>query len=201
VSYAVVRTYDAHALARDREKFIARLAQFSEGGLWTIETGGRKGGLHVNLIIGTLDGIAASKLAACWPSGSSADFWAAEIPRGDARHVAAYCAKRETMPDGESYAGRLYGSWGAWKRPLAAMVEDRAITPPEVAGAALQTMLHAVLPEPSFKDAADDREQARNARLKTLFAAHAGELAMHGCCYIPGYGVATLAEARRIGAL
>lgn len=236
VSYAVARTYDAHTISRDREKFIARLAQISEGGLWTIEIGERKGGLHINVIAGTLDPIAAADLAACWPGGSSADFWATDVPRREVRHVAAYCSKRAALPDPDYYGGRLYGSWGTWKRPLAALVEDRHTAHPAVAGAALQTMIERALsPAPTFreprpvgrqlhKEAAADRAQrmqfnaderakalqahavaerahAERERLRTLFAAHAGELALHGICYIPGYGVATLAEARRLDAL
>lgn len=224
VSYAVVRTYDAHSINRDREKFIARLAQISEGGLWTIEIGERKGGLHINVIAGTLDPIAAADLAACWPGGSSADFWHTDIPRRDARRVAAYCAKREAMPDADYYGGRLYGSWGTWKRPLAALVEDRHTTPPVVAGAALQTMIERAVGRPPWPEtaaqraermqdnadrinaakaehAAELRKIAERDRLRTLFAAHAGELTLQGVCYIPGYGVATLAEARRLDAL
>lgn len=236
VTYAVARTYDAHSISRDREKFVARLAQISEGGLWTIETGERAGGLHVNVIAGTLDGLAAADLAACWPGGSSADFWATDVPRRDVRKVAAYSSKREALPAADYYGGRLYGSWGTWKRPLAALVEDRHGTALVVAGAALQTMLHAAVPPvPTFRDArpvgrppyketasqraermqdnADrhaqalqahaiaERAHAERQRLRTLFAAHAGELTLKGVCYIPGYGVATLAEARRMDAL
>lgn len=235
VTYAVARTYDAHSIARDRERFVARLAQISEGGLWTIETGERAGGLHINVIAGTLDGLAAADLAACWPGGSSADFWSTDIPRRDARRVAAYASKRSALPDPDYYGGRLYGSWGTWKRPLAALVESPASSP-VAAAAALDVMLtRAVPPAPTFREphqcgrppwketaaqraermrendtaraaalqahAVESREHARRERLRTLFAAHAGELALHGVCYIPGYGVATMAEARELDAL
>lgn len=199
VTYAVVRTYDAATINRDRERFTARLAKISEGGIWTIEKGERSGGMHINIIAGTLDGITAAKLAACWPVGSSADFWAIDIPRSDVRHVAAYCSKRSAMPEPECYDGRLYGSWGTWKKPLAALVEDRVTTAPVVAGAALQTMLNAVTQTPTLEARAVSPEADK--RLRTLFAAHAGEIALHGYCYIPGHGIATLAEARRLRVL
>jgi len=240
VTYAVVRTYDPGSFGADKDAFIARLARVTEGGIWTVETGAISTGLHVNIIAGTLDGLAAAQLAKAWPVSSAADCWAADIPRRDVRHVAAYVSKRDSFPHPDEYAGRLYGSWGAWKKPLAALAEDRHGTAPVTAGAAVEAMLAGAgipapepIPAPAFQaprtegpgygkesreevaarmarnaDAwehakarheADKARVARENHLRRTFALYRGELTLHGHCYIPGYGVATLADATALG--
>lgn len=235
VTYAVARVHAPERIEKDRERFMARLATISEGGIWSIETGQISAGLHVNIIAGTIDPVAAADLAKYWPAGSPVDIWAAQIPRADVRNVAAYSAKRSGFPDEKEYSGRLYGSWGAWKRPLAAMVENPRVSR-VAAGAALETMLAAAgvpdqIPPPVFeagpfrgKETAEERaaRRERNAQaqaqhmqaqaladrhaqqrehLRRVLAAHAGELQLHGFVYVPGYGVASLAQARELGAI
>jgi len=240
VTYAVARTYDPATFEHDRAAFVAKLAKITEGGIWTVETGSISTGLHVNIIAGTMDGLAAAHVARAWPTGSNADFWVADIPRKDARNVAAYSAKRAGMPHPDEYGGRLYGSWGAWKRPLAVLAEDRHGAAPVTAGAALEAMLTGAgipapepIPAPAFQapategpgyrketrqetaerarrnaeawekakaqHEADKARVARENNLRRTFALYRGELTLHGHCYIPGYGVATLEDARKLG--
>lgn len=144
VTYAVARTYSQATINKDRGQFLTRLKRATEGGIWTIERGEVSTGLHINIIAGTLSELPAAKLASMWPG--DADFWATEIPRQDVRNVASYSAKRSQMPDKDEYSGNLYGSWGSWKRPLAALAEgNNAVT----AAIALEAMLADLgIPEP-----------------------------------------------------
>ncbi|MDC9720924.1 MAG: hypothetical protein PSN46_09410 [Gammaproteobacteria bacterium] len=145
ITYAVTRTYSQKTISKDRTDFIKRLNRAVNGGIWTIETADITG-LHVNILLGSDKPIDATKLAGMWGS-SSADIWAAEIPRKDVRNVAAYCSKKESFPNKEEYQGRLYGSFGEWKRPLALLAENKSS--PVVAGAALDGMLAGLgVPEP-----------------------------------------------------
>lgn len=137
VTYAVTRTYSQQTISKDRTDFIKRLSNAVNGGIWTIETADITG-LHVNIVVGSDKPIDATKLANIWGS-KSADIWAAEIPRKDVRNVAAYCSKKENFPTKSEYSGRLYGSFGEWKRPLALLAEQKKS--PVVAGAALEGML------------------------------------------------------------
>lgn len=239
VTYAVARTYDPGSFGVDKEAFIARLSKITEGGIWTVETGAISTGLHINIIAGTLDGLTAASLAKAWPATSAADFWAADIPRRDVRNVAAYVSKRDSFPHPDEYGGRLYGSWGAWKRPLAALVEDRNGIAPVTTGAALEAMLtSAGIPDPApmppafvapategpgyghesrqakaermarnarawekakAQHEADKARAARENYLRRVFALHRGEIELYGHCYIQGYGIATMEDARKLG--
>lgn len=144
ITYAVTRTYSQQTISKDRTDFIKRLNKAVNGGIWTIETADITG-LHVNIVVGSDKPIDATKLAEMWDS--SADVWAAEIPRKDVRNVAAYCSKKESFPTKNEYSGRLYGSFGEWKRPLSLLAEQK--TSPVVAGAALEGMLAGLgMPEP-----------------------------------------------------
>jgi hypothetical protein len=117
----VARSYSPETIAKDKSKFIQRLKNISDGGIWTIEKGDVLGNLHINIIAGTESKITASSMAKIWPS--DADFWATDIPHKDIRNVSAYIAKKSQMPDKTDYSGNLYGSYGTWKRPLATIAE------------------------------------------------------------------------------
>lgn len=151
VTYAVARTYSQATISKDRSKFMAKLQRATEGGIWTIEKGEVSAGLHINIIAGTSEPLPAAKLAAMWPG--DADFWAAEIPHSDVRNVAAYSAKRSQMPDRAEYSGNIYGSYGSWKRPLAALVEGKGNAGAVAKGLALEQMLADLgIPEPETPD-------------------------------------------------
>lgn len=198
VTYAVARTYDARTFSADKAQFLTRLAKIADGGIWTVETGKISAGLHINIIAGTKDAVTAAELARAWPTTSPVDVWATEIPRRNARNVAAYASKQTGFPHPDEYRGRLYGSWGTWKRPLATLAESREA--PVLAGAALEAMLSATgipAPEPN-QEAETAQERAKN-NLRRLIAARMGEIELHGYCYVPGYGIATTKDARKLG--
>lgn len=191
ITYAVVRPCDQRTLAATRAALIDRLARVSDGGVWTVETADHAG-LHLNIVAGARTPLHAADIARSCPPASPADVWAAPVPHRDVRHVAAYIAKRRAIPDRTEYAGRVYGAWGRWKSPLAALVEDRT-APAILAAVALESMLEgAGVPHP---DTRPDRSIADLARMRAI---RAGALTLHGYRYIAGQGVAAAPEARAL---
>lgn len=145
VTFAVIRTAAPNDIDRARERLLRSLKSRIDGGIWTIETGAKTAGLHVNLIVGSDSPLEAANIARHW--SSDADIMAQEIHHKDTRNVAAYISKRGGAPSPDEYNGRLYGSFGTWKRPLA--VAATQTTSPVLAGLALETMLeNAGIPEP-----------------------------------------------------
>lgn len=145
VTFAVVRTAAPNDIDKARERLLRSLKSSIDGGIWTIETGRKTAGLHVNLILGSDSPIEAATIARYW--SSDADILAQEIPHKDTRNIAAYISKQGGVPPPGEYSGRLYGSYGTWKRPLA--VAATQTTSPIIAGLALEALLErAGIPEP-----------------------------------------------------
>ena len=173
VTFAVVRTTSQATIDKDRERLLRSLKSKIDGGIWTIETGKQTAGLHLNLILGSGSVIEAANIARYW--SHDADIMAREIPRKDTRNIAAYISKHTAAPDQAEYNGRLYGSFGTWKRPLA--VAATQTTSPVLAGLALEALLEkAGIPEPQpeqqrayFQQApiqGGETPQARDERIK-----------------------------------
>lgn len=70
-------------------------------GIWTIETGEKFAGLHLNLITPSPVRI-SSRLGTSW----------SELITNGARVAASYISKQEGMPELCQYEGRLYGTFG-----------------------------------------------------------------------------------------
>lgn len=123
ITYAVVKPL-SNDIAAQKTQVLKHLSSEINGAIWTIETGSQVLGLHANLIIGSDKPIHAAQVAAGL-SGES-EVYAQRIPHTDIRKVASYVAKPSNYPEKEQYSGRLYGSVGDWKKPLATMVEANA---------------------------------------------------------------------------
>lgn len=123
ITYAVVKPV-SNDIAAQKTQVLKHLSNEINGAIWTIETGSQVLGLHANLIIGSDKPIHAAQVAAGL-SGES-EVYAQRIPHTDIRKVASYVAKPSNYPEKEQYSGRLYGSVGDWKKPLATMVEANA---------------------------------------------------------------------------
>jgi len=100
----------------------------AQAGLWTIETGEKFAGLHLN-IISTKPTI---------PKIRGATSWSAQLETS-ARIAAAYIAKQSGMPDTHQFDGRLYGTFGAF----ADIVTGRQM-PSVVVAASLQVAMRPV---------------------------------------------------------
>lgn len=81
--------------------FRAGIAEF---GLWTIETGQKFNGLHIN-VLSTKPKIPPRFAGLSW----------SEAINTSARAAAAYISKQSGMPSPGQYSGRLYGSFGNLK--------------------------------------------------------------------------------------
>lgn len=148
VTYAVVRPA-TNDIATQKNQILKALKSRVDGGIWTIETGKETAGLHANIIIGSDQPIHAADIATAITT--EAEIYAEHIPHTDVRNVAAYSSKPAAFPSADEYTGRLYGSFGTWKRPLAAAAEGKIN--PEIAGLAIEQMLaDAGIPEPPQKE-------------------------------------------------
>lgn len=117
VSYAVIRTYDQQKIKEQKAKFMPKLKQLTQGGLWTIEHG-EYSGLHLNIIAGSERIITATDVAKAWGYRGDADIHLENVPHNEVRYPAAYSAKFESIPTKEQYSGHTYGTFGTFKRPL-----------------------------------------------------------------------------------
>lgn len=149
ITYAVVRPL-TNDIAKQKTNVLKKIRNKVDGGIWTIETGDRTNGLHTNLILGSDEPIRAVDIAEALTTEASV--YAEEILHEDVRNVAAYSSKPIGFPSPDEYSGRFYGSFGTFKRPLAALVEGNSN--PIVKGLALEQMLkdanvQAEAPKPS----------------------------------------------------
>lgn len=117
VSYAVIRTFDQQKIKETKAKFMPRLKQLTDGGLWTIEYG-EYSGLHLNIIAGSDQIITATQLAKAWGFRGDTDIHLENVPHSEVRNPAAYSAKFESIPTKEQYSGHTYGSYGTFKKPI-----------------------------------------------------------------------------------
>lgn len=204
ITYAVVRSYALADFGTDREAFQRRMAKITGGGIWTVETGEISTGLHINILASSAQPMTAGQIAEAWPVKSPADIWAAPVPRQDVRHVAAYISKRKGIPPQAEYSGRVYGSWGQWKRPLGALIEDPQKAP-LVAAAALESVLAgAGVPAPAPAPAPAQsgpltQEQLREKHLARLCAIYRGELELKESVWVSGFGLVFRSDAERLG--
>lgn len=203
ITYAVVKPARPDDLAEARPEFLRAVGQHIDGCVWTVETGQWSVGLHLNLIAGASVAIDAAQVASLYPS--RCEVWAAEIPRADVRRVAAYISKRDAMPGKSTYSGHLYGSSGAWKRPLSLLVEGPS---PIAAAAALEVGLGRMgvpapappPPSPPPPGAPGQRiSPAHAAAIARVLAIARDEMRLNGAVYVPGVGLVTLDDARRMG--
>lgn len=195
VTYAVVKTTSPTTISRDKAALQKHLQKTADGGIWTVETGEVAIGLHLNILIGSASALPADAIAAGWPVGG--EIWAEEIAPLDVRNVAAYIAKRSSIPDRDEYAGRTYGSWGSWRRPLQIMAGQRDV--PEIQALALDMQLwQAGVSAPTGADApeinSDEQERKRSARFARVLAAAEGRVDVSGLAYVEGHGLKTRRE-------
>jgi hypothetical protein len=98
LSVIIPETKTAQALQRIRAAILRRA--FAPAGIWSVETGEKMGGLHLNIIAPApvRDGLAGCRT------------WAEAITTS-ARAAAAYINKPSGHPDPAEYSGHLNGSW------------------------------------------------------------------------------------------
>lgn len=136
ITFAVVRPL-TNDIAKQKNNVLKKIRKKIDGGIWTIETGKGTAGLHTNLILGSDEPILAADIAEALTTESNV--YAESIPQSDVRNVAAYSSKPIGFPPTSEYSGRLYGSLGTFKRPLATLVEGSGS--PILRGMALEQML------------------------------------------------------------
>lgn len=214
ISMVVIRTYAEHRIGKDKASLIDKFTRNGAGGIWTIEQGEASDGLHINIIAGTDEPINAGEVAQLWKRDIDADIWAEPVNSEDVRRVAAYIAKRRQMPAKKRYAGRLYGSFGYWKKPLNLLAESKA---PIVALAALNQIIKSepnlarpMLARAERKEetaqriAANRREISLNSAEKNkamaektnlhALAMASGEIKENGFAYIAGHGIRNVSD-------
>jgi hypothetical protein len=86
-------------IKRLRASFLRRTV--SPSGIWTIETGEKFNGLHLNIL-------SPKPAPARWRSATTYS----ELVRYTTREAAAYISKRSGMPPIEQFIGNLYGTFG-----------------------------------------------------------------------------------------
>ena len=89
----------AQAIKRLRDQLMR--AKLAPAGIWTIETGERFAGLHLNMLVPQRDAAALM---------GRVEY--IEDIRTSSRAAAAYICKRSGMPPPSQYDGRLHGEWG-----------------------------------------------------------------------------------------
>lgn len=92
-------TNDARATAALRASIVR--SKIAPAGIWTIETGTRFKGLHINILSQPIDAGKIQKNV-CY----------SELILSSVRDVAAYISKRAGAPSIEQYAGNTFGNWG-----------------------------------------------------------------------------------------
>jgi len=114
-------------IKRLRASFLRRAV--APSGIWTVETGEKFGGLHLNIL-------SPKPAPARWRAASTYS----ELVRCTAREAAAYIAKRSGMPPIEQYIGNLYGTFGQLFTLLSS-----GLMPPVVQAAAIEITLTGVI--------------------------------------------------------
>jgi len=97
---SVIKPHDKTAAALQRIRAAILRRAFAPTGIWSIETGEKLGGLHLNII-------APAPVA---PLLRDCDTWAQAITTSG-RAAAAYINKPSGYPDKAEYSGHLSGSW------------------------------------------------------------------------------------------
>jgi len=97
---SVIKPHDKTAAALQRIRAAILRRGFTSAGLWSIETGAKLGGLHLNII-------APAPVA---PLLRGCETWA-EVITTSGRAAAAYINKPSGFPERAEYGGNLTGSW------------------------------------------------------------------------------------------
>jgi hypothetical protein len=145
----------ARAIQRIRAALMRKA--FAPAGLWTVETGEKLGGLHLNIIA---PAPAPELLRDC-------STWSQAIDTS-ARAAAAYISKQSGHPEPAEYSGHLYGTWSR--------VADIAIDPhmpPTVQAASAEAALSNKHPDAYLRAALASREQQRAEETLTREQYHA----------------------------
>lgn len=203
ISFAVIRTSSPKNIHKDKARLMRSLKNQVDGGVWTIETGKVSTGLHLNIIAGADHPVDAARFAKYW--SSDANIVSKEVPRAEVRNVAAYISKGgETVPQAGEYSGRLYGSFGTWKKPLA--VAAGQTIAPILAGLAQEQILSDLgieAPEvratPYGVTDADKNEWNKQMHMRRLLAVYADQINVEGYVFVPGYGIAGKKELEQCG--
>ena len=219
--YAVIKSSEQHSFTNDKTAFLKKLRRVSNGGIWTIEKAHISTGLHLNVVLGSDKELQVERIQKMWVDS---EVWIDRVERRNIRNVAAYIAKQNQQPAKDEYSGHLFGSFGTWKRPLAAIVEGNSqIVHPIIKGHAIEGMMEAVgIPEPepelfighkwnpypvTFDDQYDkeipfgnlEKVGGHKERLKRLYAAHEKLINVDGYAYVNGYGLITREELEKAG--
>ena len=97
---SVIKPLDKTGAAITKLRAALLRRQFAPAGLWSVESGEKAGGLHLNIIAP----------APVVKSIQGATTWA-EVLTTTARAAAAYINKPGSFPDRAEYSGNLTGSW------------------------------------------------------------------------------------------
>lgn len=97
----MLKPHDKTAAAIHKIRAALLRQAFAPAGIWSVETGEKLGGLHLN-IIAPAPAPAEMRHVETWSQAISTS----------ARAAAAYINKPEGFPDRAEYSGNLTGSWG-----------------------------------------------------------------------------------------
>jgi len=147
ITFAVVRPLQGTSFVEEKTSLIKAINKNSDGGIWTIETG-QHTGLHTNLVIGSSEPFDMNIIYSAIKTESSV--FGKTISHKDVRNVSSYISKKEGYPENGEYKGRIYGSFGTFKKPLAlAFEQDKS---PIIKVMAMEKMLiDADIPKPESK--------------------------------------------------
>lgn len=121
ITFAVVRPLEAETFSKEKADLLRAINKNSDGGIWTIETG-QHTGLHTNLVIGSNEPFDMNVIYSSIKTESSV--YGESISHKDVRNVASYISKKKGYPEEGEYKGRMYGSFGTFKKPLALAFEQ-----------------------------------------------------------------------------
>jgi hypothetical protein len=155
LSVIIPETKTAAALQRIRAAILRRA--FAPAGIWSVETGEKMGGLHLNIIAPAQvrDGL------------HGCHTWSQALTTS-ARAAAAYINKPSGYPERAEYGGHLNGSWAH----VADFFHGRGITP-VVAAASAEAALSKNLPVDYLRQALAAQAMHGSAAPKTRAEAHA----------------------------
>lgn len=139
---SVIKPHDKTAAAIHKIRAALLRKAFAPAGLWSVETGEKCGGLHLNLIA-PAPAPAIMRHAETWSQAISTS----------ARAAAAYINKPDGFPDRAEYSGNLTGSWGH-----IADIATAAHMPATVQAASIEATLSKHSPEHYLRAAMASRE-------------------------------------------
>jgi hypothetical protein len=148
---SVLTPHDKTAAAIHKIRAALLRRAFAPAGLWSVETGKKLGGLHLNLIA---PAPIYSALRGC-------EIWSQAI-KTSARAAAAYINKPEGFPDRAEYSGNLTGSWGH----IADILTARHM-PATVQAASIEAALSKHSPEHYLREAFASREKPPSEKQPT----------------------------------